>query len=334
MTASNDDLRWLLVGTGDISNKRVAPALASTPGSRLVGVCSRDGDRARAFAQTLSVAEAYGDLNEALRKTSANAVYIATAVHQHVSQAIAALTAGKHVLVEKPLGLNGREAERVVEAAKAAGVTSGCAYYRRCSDRYDYARKMIAAGEFGKILMVRMLYHAGFNPADNDPKKWRVDPALSGGGPLADMASHMIDLVVGLLGTPHNIIGSSKTLVHAYEAEDTATFILNMNDGAQVGGSFSWASDTWAHEFEIIGSKAKLRWSPCDAGKVVKTVGRDITELDQPSAGNVHVPLIADFVSAVRERRSPRVSLAEAAITNDVLDAIYRSSASGQVVNL
>ena len=88
----------------------------------------------------------------------------------------------------------------------------------------------------------------------------------------------------------------------------------------------NWNSRTWSHEFEIIGTAAKVKWHPYDSDSVVKTVGRDIKEIETPNAANVHYPLIEDFVSAVEEGRAPAISAVEAAKTNLLLDAVYRSA--------
>jgi len=333
MADSPSEVRWLLVGTGDIAAKRVAPAITSTPNSRLVGVCSRSIERAKEFATQVGAAEAYGDLAEALRNTKANAVYIETSVDLHAAQAIAAAKAGKHVLVEKPLALNALEAFHIAMAAETAGVIGGCAFYRRCSPRYEHARKMIAAGELGQILFARMIYHADYNPAPADPKYWRVVRAKSGGGAIADIGSHMFDVLIGLLGSPKTVDAKLANRVHQYDVEDTASVLMEMASGAQATGHFCWSSKTWAHEFEIVGSEAKLRWSPFDTGKVIKTVGRDIHELDLPPASNVHAPLIADFVEAVIHNRPPRIPLREAAKTTQLLDAMHRSSAERREVS-
>lgn len=325
MTQSTSDIRWLLVGTGDIAAKRVGPALNGVTGSRVVGVVSRDARRAESFAQQVGAHEAYGDLSEALKQTQATAVYIATAVNLHAGQVVAAARAGKHVLVEKPLALDGPQAMAAADAAKSAGVIGACAYYRRFSARYDQAKSMIDRGELGKILLVRMACHSNYNPAVDDPKHWRVVKRLSGGGVLADMGSHMIDVLIGLLGMPAGVRAKVENLVHGYEVEDTASVLMTTKGGAQITGSFSWASKAWGHEMEIIGSEAKLCWSPYDSGKVVWSAGRETREFDLPPAANVHLPLVEDFVAAIREGRPPRVTLEEAAKTNQVLDLIYAS---------
>jgi len=108
--------------------------------------------------------------------------------------------------------------------------------------------------------------------------------------------------------------------------------LMEMESGANVVGSFNWNSKTWSHEFEIIGTEAKLKWHPYDAGPVVQTIGREIRNLDLPGAENVHAPLVADFVQAVLDGHEPAVPLAEALKTNRLLDAVYRSAATGAEV--
>ena len=107
-----------------------------------------------------------------------------------------------------------------------------------------------------------------------------------------------------------------------------------MNGGALATASFHWNSKTWGHMFEIVGTEAKVLWQPYDSGPVVKTVGRDIQEIDMPNAENVHMPLIEDFVTAVSEGRKPAVTFAEAAITNRLMDAVYRASREKREVDV
>jgi len=325
---------WLLVGAGDIAAKRVAPALAETRPGRLLGVCDAAAPRAAALAAQYGAAEVFADFDEALSKTAANAVYVATPVLLHAEFATRAMAAGKHVLVEKPLGLTAQDASQAVAAAAGAGVVAGCSYYRRFYPCYRHAAEMLASGEFGRIVLVRMTYFSWFNPDPDDPKYWRVVRAKSGGGPLSDMGTHMFDVLIGLLGMPCKVRAKARTLVQPYEVEDAAVALMELDGGADLVATFHWNSKTWSHEFEIIGTEAKVKWHPYDAGKVVKTVGRDVKELELPNAENVHAPLIRDFVQAVVEGREPAVPLAEAARTNVLLDAVYRSAETGKEVAL
>ena len=321
--------RWLLVGTGDIVRKRVAPALAS----RLAGVCG-GRERAAALAQQHGAAEVFVDLETALRETTAEAVYVATQVDRHRPEALAAIAAGKHVLIEKPLALSGDDAQQICAAAGAAGVTAGCAFYRRLFPRYADLQRLVQSGALGQIVMVRTCNWSWFRPGAEDPKLWRVQPARSGGGPLADMGSHLLDLIVGLFGVPERVFARCNTLAHDYAVEDTASVIMTMPGGAHATASIAWSSKTWRHEFEVIGTEGKVLWAPGDSGPVTLTIGRDVQELDLPNADNVHQPLVDDFEAAVASSRPPAVPLAAAVATNRLLDAIYESSQARREVEV
>lgn len=327
-------VRWLLVGAGDIAQKRVAPALAQTPNSRLVAVCDPARDRAESLARTHGAAAVYADFEEALERTDATAVYLATPVALHAGQAERVLASGRHVLVEKPLGVTAVDAARAVAAAGGRGLRAGCAYFRRCSPRYAHARQMLASGEFGTIVLVRLAYASWYNPETGDPKYWRVVPGKSGGGPLSDVGTHMFDVMIGLLGMPRSVYAKVSTKVQPYQVEDSSAMLMELENGADVVATCHWNSKTWVHTFEIVGTEARLLWQPYDGGKVLKTVGRETQELDLPNPANVHQPLIEDFVAAIREGRDPAVPLSEALKTNRLLDAVYRSARERQEIRL
>lgn len=326
---SKQNVNWLLVGAGAIASKRVAPALSGSQNGRLVGVCDSSIQLAKKCAQEYGVQEIYSDIDTALTKTSADAVYIATPVFLHTSQAAKALDAGKHVLVEKPLALNAEEALKLVEISKEKNLRSGCAYFRRYYPCYKQAKEMLDAGEFGQVVLIRMTF---FSWADPPADNWRIIKSKSGGGPLSDMGSHMFDVLIGLLGMPKSVYAKCSNLVHKWDVEDSVAIIMTMENGAKVIAGFNWNSKTWSHEFEIVGTRAKIKWHPYDSGKVIKTVERDIQELNLPNAENVHSPLIEDFERAIQQEVDPVVTLAEAAKTNILLDAVYASSSSGKEV--
>ncbi len=329
-----DMIRWLLVGAGDIAKKRVAPALAGIPGSQLVAVCDPRIDAADQLADAYNVAYAcrYRDLDTALAQAPVDAVYLATPVWRHADGALRALAAGKHVLIEKPLALSAPEAARVVAAAQASGTYAACAYFRRFSPRYRHLREMLERGEFARLLALHLTYQSWFSPAPDDPKYWRVVRERSGGGPLSDMGTHMFDVLIGLFGLPARVFARCANLTGAWDVEDSAAITMTLPDGALVTASFHWNSQTWRHEFDVVGTAARVTWLPYDSGPVIMTVGRETTELDLPHPDNVHRPLIEDFVTALRDGRPPAYPLAESAKANVLLDAIYQSAREGREV--
>ena len=322
-------VKWMLVGAGDIARKRVAGALAQGKNSKLVAICSRTERHARSLAHEYGVTEISSDFTEALSATSAEAVYLATPAWLHVPQAIQALEAGKHVLVEKPLGLSAAECHRVVAAAQTNQKLAACAYYRRFYSRYAYTQTALQKCELGPIVSVHMTYSAPFNPASDDPKVWRIFSAQGGGGPLYDMGCHMFDVMIGLLGLPESVYAKCANVVHKWEVEDSAVVVMGLKDGAIAESRFNWNSKIWRHNFEIVGTEARIEWSPYDSGPVLRTVDRQTQQIDLPSAKNVHLPLVEDFVESIMTSRSPVTTVTEALKTNVLLDAIYSSARTG-----
>lgn len=332
MTTTPAELRWLCVGTGDLVRKRSAAALAQAVGGKLVAVCG-EAERAEQIAGPLG-AKAFGDLDTALRESDANAVYISTPVYRHRDEALKAIDAGMHVLVEKPMALNGQEAEQIASAAKQRGVIAGCAYYRRFFSPYQKLCDMIQKEELGKIVHLRTVNTGWFNPAKDDVKHWRVEKNRSGGGPLADVGSHMLDLIVGLFGQVKNVFAHCDTLVQNYEVEDAATLVMSLSNGAHATAHFGWNTHCGSHEFEVVGSEASALWRSTNPGQLVITRGQEMTTLDLPNHDNVHVPLFEDFNNAVTSGRPPYCSADEAVLTNRLIDAIYLSAAEQRQVTL
>jgi predicted dehydrogenase len=324
-------MNWLVVGAGDIAKKRVIPAILSDKRCRVAAVCDLVEARARELAAPCG-ARAFTDFAAALADPAVEAVYLSTPVCLHAPQAVDALRAGKHVLVEKPLGLNAADAQRVVDAAAGAKGRCGVAYFRRFTPRHLHLKNLLAQGALGQVVLVRMCYFSWFNPDRDDPKYWRVMPERGGGGPLSDMGTHMFDLLIDALGMPTGVQARVERLTHLYTVEDSAVMTMKLPCGAQVDASFHWNSKTWSHEFEVVGTEAKVKWHPYDSGPVALTVGRETKMLELPGADNVHAPLIAEFVDAVASGRPPAIPPAQALLTNRLLDAVYKSAWEKSVI--
>src|ERR1035437_9938400 len=139
-------LSWLVVGVGDITRKRVLPAILAESRSRLAGIVTRDPAKAEPYG-----VKAWSDLASALAESDATAVYIATPVFMHAAQTIEALRAGRHVLCEKPMALNYAEALAMQRASEDTRRTLGIAYYRRMYPKVDRARELMEAGAIGRM---------------------------------------------------------------------------------------------------------------------------------------------------------------------------------------
>ena len=201
-------LTWLVVGIGDISTKRVLPAILAEPHSRLAGIVTRDPAKAAHYG-----VPSWESLEAALAGCPAEAVYIATPVFVHASQTIAALLGGRHVLCEKPMAMDYQQALTMQQAAEETGRTLGIAYYRRMYPIVARARELLAAGAIGRPVFAEATCHDWFYPA-GAAREWLLDPVQAGGGPLYDIACHRIDLMNYLFGRPVRATGYRSTLVH------------------------------------------------------------------------------------------------------------------------
>jgi 1,5-anhydro-D-fructose reductase (1,5-anhydro-D-mannitol-forming) len=282
-------LKWLLAGIGDIARKRVLPAILVEPNSKLVGLITRDPGKADGYG-----VPAFETIEAALEGTDAGAVYIATPVFLHAPQAIAALRAGRHVLCEKPMALHYAEAQSMQQAAMEAGRTFAIAYYRRKYPKVERARQLIESGAIGKPVFAEATSHDWFNPIGTS-RAWLADPARSGGGPLRDIASHRIDLINYLFGTPQRATVHLSDVVHHLPVEDNATVMIEYACGVRGVVDVRWHSRVSRDEFRIRGTEGELDLTPLNGPELVHPGGCESI----PAPSNLHYPCIADFVAAI-----------------------------------
>lgn len=305
-------VNWLVAGVGDIATKRGIPAILSEPRSRLQAVVTSRPEKAAAYG-----VRAYAELAEALADPAVDALYIATPVALHHPSVMAALAAGKHVLCEKPTALNYAQATEMAAAAAASGLVCAVAYYRRLYPKIIEAKRLIAAGAIGQPVLAELNCHGWFNPTDGH-RAWFVDPALAGGGPLFDIASHRIDLLNFLFGKPARATGSVSNAVHTYAVEDNATVLVDYPGGVRGIVDVRWHSRVDRDQCRIIGTEGALELDPLN-GPLLRSPAGDF---HLPPHANLHFPLIEDFVSAVLDGRAPACPISEAIQTDWITSQI------------
>src|SRR6266849_6883831 len=149
-------IRWGLIGAGDIVRRRVAEALRDGRGCELVAVSRARADLVEAFAREIGARRGHPDWRDLVRDPGVDAVYVATPVHLHAEQTIAAAEAGKHVLCEKPMAMNVSECDRMIAACRASGVTLGVAYYRRFYPAVVRVKEIVQLGEIGVPVLAQI----------------------------------------------------------------------------------------------------------------------------------------------------------------------------------
>jgi predicted dehydrogenase len=306
-------LRWLVVGVGDITTKRVLPAILAEPRSELAGIVTRDPTKALPWA-----VRAWTSLESALDESETDAVYIASPVAMHAPQTIACLKAGRHVLCEKPMAMNYDEAFSMQRVAGDMGRTLGIAYYRRMYPQVNRAKELIARNVIGRPVLAEATSHDWFYPSDGF-RGWLVDPAMAGGGPLYDIASHRIDLLNYLFGEPVRATGHISTLVHPTDVEDNATVLIEYQSGVRGIVDVRWHSRVPRDEFRIRGTEGEISMTPLNSGVLEYPGGRE----ELPPHPNLHYPCVENFVSAVLDgdplRSSASTALATSWVTHQVV---------------
>ncbi len=326
MTKGN--VNWAIVGLGDIVRKRVGSAILQQPNSIVHACVTRNPDDKRGDLETLRPAKVFTDIREMLADEDVDAVYLATPVDLHAPQTIAALEAGKHVLVEKPMALNSSQTKQMCNAAQKSGRHLAVAYYRRFWDRFQQVKDMICRNEFGQVISVHMRLSDWYCPDLSDPEAWRVKPQQSGGGVLMDVGSHRLDLLGWWFGLPERIVAHVHTQTHDYEVDDSATTLGVLPQGVQFTAAFNWNSKIPEDEIVILGTEAQVILRPCDGPDIIISAAEGASHKLMPKPPNAHYPLIDDFARAIVEERSPRFSGADGMKATQIMEAIFTSSTS------
>jgi len=298
---------WGLIGCGDISRKRVAPALGELDGCELIAVNRGRPELAPGFAQEFGARRWYADWRDLLTDREVEAVYLATPVDLHADQTIAAAEAGKHVLCEKPMAINGAECDRMIDACEANGVKLGIAYYRHFYPVLERVRALLLDGAIGQPILARIEAFERFNPPPGADRSWLLDPSQAGGGPMMDFGCHRIEVLLHLLGPIREATGHHAHVLFQRAVEDTSSATFRFESGALATLTVSHA--TWESQDSVLlyGSEGSISISALNRGEMVVRTARGERVETHPPDPNLHLPSIVDFVAALRERRAPGV---------------------------
>jgi len=322
---------WLLIGAGDIATRRVGPALITAANSELLAVCDVSRERAAALAEQLGAPTVYDSAATALADCPADAVYIATPQRTHIELSLAVLAAGKHLLCEKPLGLNGAECLRLLAAARQSDRVTSCSNYRRLSEQVKLTEGMLARAEIGELTGGWAIYSSPFyNPAN------ATICQADGLSRIKELGYYLIDIVHNFFGMPCSALAQGSILHPEVmnDVEEIASVILKFPGGQMFTILFNCTSPGTRHEFELFGTVGRIywpAWPPHANGPVVKITGAGVEEIAAHTDANWHLPMIEDYVDALLTGRPPVCALESAVKTEIITDAIFRSLASGRV---
>lgn len=303
-----EQVRWGVIGCGDIATKRVIPAMQELETCKVQAVARANSDLIEKYAKQVGADRWFLHWQNLLRSETVDAVYIATPVSFHEEQAIAAAEEGKHVLCEKPMAIDAAACERMIAACRANKVRLGVAYYRHFYPAVQRVKQIITSGEIGQVVLAQVDAFEWFDRVEGEPRSWLLNKELAGGGPMLDFGSHRIEVLQNLLGAVKSVQAQTFNLHFDRQVEDTAyvslEFVRNAHGIIRVTHAAQEPRDT----LELVGTKGTLHVPVLNEGNIIiRTADGERSEHCPPHT-NFHLPLIEDFTNAVLAGRVPTVS--------------------------
>jgi predicted dehydrogenase len=272
---SDQPVRWGLIGAGNVCEHKAGPPLYGVKASELVLVHRRDRAAGEDFVRRHGHGAYVGSLREMLHSDAIDAVYVASPHALHAGHTIAALEAGKHVLVEKPMALHQEECDRMIAAAEANGRSLGVAYYRRGYPSVAHVRKLIADGVIGEVTS------ASFN--NEFP------------------TSHRLDLVHHFFG-PINAVRILGGREDAFLFESVEPrFDVRSASGVQIRMITAWAESGMPEAFVVCGTRGILHVADLKKGCLIREVDGAVALEMLGSLPFTHWGLVENFVAHLRK---------------------------------
>ena len=331
MTHSTRKLRWGILSTAKIGRLKVIPAIQRSAHSEVVAIASRSLEKARAVAANLGIARSYGSYDELLSDPEIDIVYNPLPNDQHVAMTLAAARAGKHVLCEKPIGMNAADAERLRDAPRDRVILE--AFMVRFHPQWLRAREMVRSGELGEVRVI-----TGFFSYHNiDPQNIRNN-AAKGGGAAWDIGCYPIVGARFLFEAEPRRVVSLIDRDPNFRTDRLTSALVDFGNGRRL--DFTCSTQCVPYQsIQVLGTKRRLEiLIPFNApqGEATSILVDDGSALDRSSARRETFPPSdqyteqADAMALAIQGGTPLPYGVEDAIRNmRVLDALIASERTG-----
>ncbi len=336
----NSVLQVAIIGAG-LQGRRRAPVLKQSPGTRLAMIASRTMASAQKLADNMGC-EATDRWEEVIERSDIDVVVVCTPPNLHATMSIAAMNRGKHVLCEKPLARTLKEAEDMLAAAKANGVTLKCGFNHRHHPGIKKAREWIDAGIIGELNFIRCCYGICGRPGYE--KEWRADPKIVSGGQLMEQGIHAIDLFRWFLGEFSEVTGFTSTRFwNIAPLEDNCFALFRTRDG-QIASLHSSLTQ-WKNLFnlELFGQDGYVIVDGLGGsyGTEKVTLGKKAffepfrDETTEFRGGDISwYEEWKEFLAAIEEKREPLGNSYDGLQALKLVNAVYKSARDGCAVKL
>jgi xylose dehydrogenase (NAD/NADP) len=327
-------LRWGMLGAAAIGDRDVIPALLASETAELLGIASRNIDKAKRKSEQYGIPRAYGSYEELLSDPDIEAVYIPLPNHLHKPWTIAAARAGKHVLCEKPFALNASEAQEMADACREAGVHLAEAFMYRFHPRIARVKEILASGEIGALRGVHGVFTYNAADAKGDIRhvvEW-------GGGGLYDVGCYPLSAARWVVGAEPEAVTVQAQFSPEHGGVDMMASGLVEFPG---GVSLTFDCGMWSSfrdSLEILGSEGRIVLKP---SYLPSAENDDITifaggseRKEGPYGVNAYICQADQFARTVRGIEPPAFPSEDAVAGMRLLEACMKSARSRQRVQL
>ena len=340
-------VRVALIGCGKITERLALPQLARCSGAEVAALVDITRPKAERVAAQFGISSCpiWTDWKSMLREAEVDAVAVNLPNALHAEVTIAALRAGKHVLVEKPIALTLAEADAMVEASRSHKRLLMVEQTQRFDPAHEVAHELLRGGSLGAVTQLRgRIGHAGPEYWAGSQASWLIDPRQSGGGALVDVGIHIVDLLRWLSGREvRRICCQAKTLQKRVPVEDNASVLLEFTDGTLGSFEVSWTTRPYEVATCFYGERGTLRTSIGSTAPVAVRYADLDGDPNQPLGNDAHPPVpsssrrggaYAHFVECITTGTEPLVSGEEGRATLEVILGAYESAKTGGWVTL
>ncbi len=324
-----------------------ADAFSVREEARVVAVWDADADRADREAARLGLT-AHRSLAELLARSDVDAVSVCSENAHHADQAVPALAAGKHVLLQKPMAATVADADRILAAANASDAIFMQAYNLRFDALHLEVRRLLDGGAIGRVHTVRRRHshHFAIDAADREGVLgWMTDPALAGGGALMDEGAHALLWFLWMFGMPRAVTARTAAGTPGLAVEDTAHLLLDLGDGCTGSLQTGWTEVAGGSTIEIYGDGGTILATGTDVATSRNQVPGPPLQVFRSATGSWEFPeaeLPASratlppnaFVDCLLAGRPSPVPTAQARDAVAIAAAAYESARSGRTVPL
>lgn len=319
-------IRWGMIGCGDVTERKSAPAYQQVEGFSLHGVCSRREEKAKDYAKRHNVPVVFRDPQSLIQSPEIDAVYIATPPDSHHTLALQVAQAGKPCCVEKPMAVNFALCKDMEKAFQQAQVPLFVAYYRRCLPAFNGIKTWLSQSIIGEVRHVTWMYSRPPSELDlSGSYNWRTNKTIAPGGYFDDIACHGLDLFTYLWGPAKKVTGVVTNQQHLYTSYDAIAANLLFESGITFSGHWNFAAHVKEDKVLVTGSKGSLEFSVFgETPALVKNAAGELQlAMEKPS------PIQQSFVQAMADHLisgKPHPSqAASAAHTSWIMDQILNT---------